>query len=370
MIGGRVLALTVVLAVWVAPAAAQSAARPPARSGGYQPGVEPQIEQRSAPWVEGSPSYEWQNPYYGGAGDYGPGDWRRGQPASPDDWPYGGEWRRQWDRAHAPVYSGAYGLYGGEYYVNGNGPAYFYGLLDRDSFTYEGPVERARYNAADYYFAEATRAFGFGEYRLALKWATHAEVEEPWQPQIHLLEMLSLLATSDYPAAAVQARALAAFQELPTWNQVYQYYGDVRPYTHQFRALEGYIRAHGKDPDARVVLGVLYMMGGYQNAAGREFLAAHRLMPSDREVTRLLIRDAPEIAARLQFYEARSAEQPEPNQPSLGYLPAGRGPHFENSSTEQPPPAPVPPRAQPPALESPPPPPPTPVPPRSESPPH
>ena len=75
-----------------------------------------------------SPYYESQSPYYQGHNDYAPGiDWRSGQPPAPDDAPYGGEWRRQWGGADPPVFSGAFGLYGGgETDESNNGPSYWH----------------------------------------------------------------------------------------------------------------------------------------------------------------------------------------------------------------------------------------------------
>jgi hypothetical protein len=299
------------------------------RSRGYQPGVEPQPEPTPGPtpWTVDSPYYEWQSPYYQGKNDYGPGlDWRSGQPSAEDDWEYGGEWRRRWDRAHAPVYSGAFGLFGGEYYVNGNGPTYYYGQLDR--YAYEGTDNQNPYNDADYYFAQATRSFSQGEYSVALKLAAHAEIEEPRDPQIHLLETLSMLALADYRGAAVKAHSLAAMSQLPSWNEIYQYYGDARPYTHQMRALEVFVRSHGADPDGRFLLGVLYMMGGYRDAAARELQVASRLAPFDRYAARLLVRAAPEMAPRLAYYAYRPTEPP----PNPARPPAPPQPGFDQRS--------------------------------------
>ena len=157
---------------------------------------------------------------------------------------------------------------------------------------------------------------------------------------------------------------------MPTWNEIYQYYGDARPYSHQIRALEMFVRSHGADPDTRFLLGVLYMMGGYQDAAARQLQVAHWLAPGDRETMRLLSMAAPELAVPRLAFENRPSqpvEQPYParrpppppsvGQPSLGYQlpgnawqpaaaheppaahePVERVPSFPRAENPQPPP--------------------------------
>ncbi len=125
-----------------------------------------------------------------------------------------------------------------------------------------------------------------------------------------------------------------AGDQLGCWNEIYQYYGDARPYTHQIRALEVFVRSHGADPDGRFLLGALYMMGGHRDAAARELQVASRLAPFDRYAARLLVRAAPEMAPRLAYYANRPTEpppyqaqppapQPRFDQRSLGYQPQG-----------------------------------------------
>ncbi len=112
LIVGKWFFVVALLAASNLPAVAQGpVVRPDYRSRGYQPRVEPQPEpaRQPSPWTVDSPNYEWQSPYYQGKNDYGPGvHWRSGQPSAEDDWEYRGQWRRRRDRAHAPVYSGAF----------------------------------------------------------------------------------------------------------------------------------------------------------------------------------------------------------------------------------------------------------------------
>ena len=53
------------------------------------------------------------------------------------------------------------------------------------------------------------------------------------------------------------------------WNTLYGFYGDVKPYTDQVRALEKYVAEHKSDPAARFVLGYQYLMMGHNEVAKR-----------------------------------------------------------------------------------------------------
>lgn len=229
-------------------------------------------------------------PYYGGP--YGP---RYG------NWQGYGYRNRYWDgRNWWRPYPG-WGPWG-----YGYGWPRYYGD-DSDDDAYSGPYEDSgvgdqeeedesvQYGEntpgrGENYLSQAIEAFQQGDYNTALRMAGHAEIDDPRNPEAHLIAALAMFATGDYRGAAVQSRILTSLGHNPTWEQIYQYYGNVRPYTRQIRALERYAKTHQSSAEARLLLGFLYLTGGYRDAAKRELQVAQRLLPRDRIAIVLLRR--------------------------------------------------------------------------------
>jgi tetratricopeptide (TPR) repeat protein len=140
----------------------------------------------------------------------------------------------------------------------------------------------------------------------------HAEVDEPRDPNIHLLATLAMFALADYRGAAIEVHGFGNARELPNWDAIYQLYGDLRPYTRQLRALEKYVKTHPSAPDARLLLGFLYLVGGYRDTALKELQVAQKLSPRDRFASQLLRKaggTVPEMGAEPE--QQGSAERPQ-----------------------------------------------------------
>ena len=126
-----------------------------------------------------------------------------------------------------------------------------------------------------------------------------------------------------------------------------QFYGDVRPYTHQLRGLDAFVGTHGSDANARFLLGTLYTIGGYRDEAAKELQAAARLSPNNRYATRMLARyaggDGGSGFARSKLPESAdlrgpaipgstSAQRGGAEQWNKGRQPEGRSPSSQNPS--------------------------------------
>jgi cytochrome c-type biogenesis protein CcmH/NrfG len=132
-------------------------------------------------------------------------------------------------------------------------------------------------------------AFREGSYASALRLAGHAAVDDPRDPNVHLLLSLSLFAQGNYQGAAAEAHAVAAMGAKVDWPSLIGFYnnkGDV--YTSQLRALETYV---GKNPSltaARFLLGFHYLADGFKAAAQTELLPVVNAIPQDRITADLL----------------------------------------------------------------------------------
>jgi len=134
-----------------------------------------------------------------------------------------------------------------------------------------------------------------------------------------------MFAGGEYRGAAMEAHTVALLGKTPAWSTVYDFYGDIEPYTKQLRALEKYVGDKPKQPEGHFLLGFLYMIGGHHDAAKGEFLAALKLTPRDR------VRPIAQVARRRgagrnakQLAEMpplpgvnRPAELPKPPEPHL-----------------------------------------------------
>ena len=236
----------------------------------------------------------WIDPWYGYG--YGYGGFYPGYDFAWWPWYYSyGGW---------PGYYSYYDYYpyGGDY----NGYAY-----ESDTVPYTGsetiaetPMTSATTDQeqSDFY-TEALAAFQQGDFSNAVRLAGHAAIDEPRNPDVHLLLSLGMFALGDYRGAAMEAHAVAALGQVPNWSKVYGIYGNVETYTNQLRALEKYVATHPKAPEGRFVLGFQYMIAGHPEAAKGEFLEALIMAPQDRLAGQLLTKVGgtipPYVAQRL-----------------------------------------------------------------------
>jgi hypothetical protein len=201
---------------------------------------------------------------------------------------------------------GYYSYY--DYYPYNNYTTYAY---DSDTVPYadsepiaESPMTNATIGEEQSeYYTEALAAFQQGDFSNAVRLAGHAAIDEPRNPDVHLLLSLGMFALGQYRGAAMEAHAVAAMGQIPDWAKVYAIYGNVETYTNQLRALEKYVSAHPKSPEGRFMLGFQYMIAGHPDAAKGELLQALNLTPQDRLAGQLLTKAGgtipPQIARRM-----------------------------------------------------------------------
>ena len=123
--------------------------------------------------------------------------------------------------------------------------------------------------------SQALEAFQQGDYRDAVRLATHAIVDDPKNQEAHLLLSLALFAVGQYRGAAMEAHAVAALGTTPDWPTVMSIYNNnVMSYTEQLRALEKFVRDNRSSPEGRFLLGFQYMIDGHQAVARDQLLAS------------------------------------------------------------------------------------------------
>ncbi|MCE5266342.1 MAG: hypothetical protein LLG00_00450 [Planctomycetaceae bacterium] len=153
------------------------------------------------------------------------------------------------------------------------------------------------------YMGEATAAFQNGDYGNAVRLASHASLDEPRNPNTHLIQSLGYLAMGQYRSAAAEAHAVASLGDVPNWPVVYQLYGSVEPFTAQLRSLEKFVRDNPMSADGRLLLVFQYLVTGHRDAANPQFLLALESTPRDRIAADLLTKAGgivpPEIASEL-----------------------------------------------------------------------
>jgi hypothetical protein len=164
------------------------------------------------------------------------------------------------------------------------------------------------------FYSQAIEAFQQGEYSAAARLAAHAALDEPRNPNVHLLLSLGLFAVGQYRGAAMEAHAVAALGAVPDWPKLLGLYdNNVESYTEHLRALEQYVRNNPTAPDGRFLLGFQYMMDGHRSVAQDQFLESLRLMPRDSLAAKLLTQEGgtipPDIARELEA----SRHQPPPS---------------------------------------------------------
>ncbi len=218
--------------------------------------------------------YGW--PYYG-YGDYG--------------WPYYGDYGSYGYGPGASYYYD-YGPSVSNYYDYGPGAGY-------DVATYS-PANPAVYvtpsdatsdqtaSTGEDYATQALDAFRSGDYRDALRWASHAAVEMPQDARAHELMSLCLFALKDYRGAAMEAHAALTLGPVIDWPTLYAFYGNVDTYTGQLRALGAFVTDNPKAPEGRFLLAYHFLMTGHKDAAKKELTEVLALAPGDKLAEELL----------------------------------------------------------------------------------
>jgi tetratricopeptide (TPR) repeat protein len=169
-------------------------------------------------------------------------------------------------------------------------PAYYvydysqpaYSVASQPNYTTSGTA------SGDQYLEQGVEAFRAGNYREAERLAGHAIVDNPRDAAAHQLISLAALGLGDYRAAAAEAHAVASLNGVPSWEQIYSFYGDVDRFTSQLRLLETFAREHPTDTPAQFLLGSLYLTTGYRADAKEHLLQVVNQMPKDRIAQQLL----------------------------------------------------------------------------------
>jgi tetratricopeptide (TPR) repeat protein len=164
------------------------------------------------------------------------------------------------------------------------------------------------------FYPQALSAFQQGDFRNATRLATHASIDDPKNPEVHLLMMMGLFAIGEYRGAAMEGHAVVALsKQLPDWNKIYSLYGKLEPYTEHLRALEKFVRDKPKAPEGRFLLGIQYLMANHKDAAKNELLQAVKLMPKDKQAVQLLKLSGGTVPADIATQQA-PPPPPDPNE--------------------------------------------------------
>jgi hypothetical protein len=226
-------------------------------------------------------------------------------------------------------WGGYYPWYSYDYY--GYYPYWSYGYYDDDSPSYgtvvasepedgtytsgyapvandqTAAVQTAAGGESDFY-AQAANAFQQGDYRAALRFAGHAAVDNPRDPSVHMLLMLSMFAVGEYRGAAMEAHAVEAMDGKVDWPSLYAFYGNVDTYSKHLRALEQYVTKNPNAADGRILLGFQYMAAGHQDAARGQFLLALEKMPQDRIAAQLLTAVGGKVPENIQKIQSQAPQ--------------------------------------------------------------
>jgi hypothetical protein len=247
------------------------------------------------------------------------GAWRHTQ--SWNNWGHGDAWRHGHDFDHdhfvgfpfwSPWWYGGYGLNWPYYYGYDYGAPYYgydYGSSDygvpyygaysagyspqtggvSDVAPSDPATEEQGVAAGDEEYApQAREAFRNGDYRGALRLASHAAVDAPRDPAVHELISLALFALKDYRGAAIEAHAALSIGPPIDWPTLYSYYDNVDTYTSQLRALEAFVRANPKAAEGHFLLACHYIMTGSKDAAKTELSEVITLAPKDKLAEQIL----------------------------------------------------------------------------------
>jgi hypothetical protein len=245
----------------------------------------------------------WNRGLYGGGWGYGRGGWWGGRyhpffglglwgwPWYGLGWGLGGWWPGYYGYGYQP-----WGDLYGSYYDVGAAPyAYDAGYDTGDSGIAgdEGvvpgttPIDTSPAEGTDFY-SQAVDAFHKGDYTNAARLSAHAAIDDPRNPNVHVLATLSLFAMGEYRGAAMEAHAVAAVNRIPDWPMVFGFYGNVAPFTDQMRKLEKFVGENPSAGEGRFLLGFLYLVEGHKDAAKEQLAQAVKLTPRDTLAAKLL----------------------------------------------------------------------------------
>ena len=176
------------------------------------------------------------------------------------------------------------------------------------------------------FYASAREAFLKGDYRDALRQASHAALESPQNPKVHELMSLALLGLSDYRGAATGGHAALVMGPVGDWPALLEYYGDAEKYTTQLRTLEKYI-ANNPTSAQPPIPPRLPVPAHRPSRRGRsEFSEALKLTPKDKL--------AEYVLKQLEAGQPRSRRRPPLRRQSL--RPRCRRPAANPSATSPP----------------------------------
>jgi hypothetical protein len=138
------------------------------------------------------------------------------------------------------------------------------------------------------YLADARKVFAAGDFREALRLASHASIEMPRDAQTHGLMSLCLFALKDYRGAAMEAHAAADLGPLPSRSALLGYYGKTSTYSDQYEALMNFARDNPKSPEGQFLMGYHDLILGRTDLAKQHLKQSLTLMPGDTVAERLL----------------------------------------------------------------------------------
>ncbi len=221
------------------------------------------------------------------------------------------------------TYGYGYPYYGDNYYDYSYDVAP-YTVYSPESVETQSPIEAetpapANGEANDFQ-SQALEAFRQGDYRNAVRLATHAIVDNPKDQQAHLLSSLGLFAVGQYRGAAMEAHAAAALGPMPDWQTLIGIYNNnVDAYTKQLRALEKFVRNNKTKPEGRFLLGFQYIIDGHRGVARDQLLQALQMTPRDNVAAQLLTKAGGTIPAKIanELEQARHQAPPSALGPNM-----------------------------------------------------
>ena len=258
-----------------------------------------------------------------GVWDRGGDFWRHGRDF--DDWGFGlgglgyglGWWPGYYGYYDWGPYSDIYGDYGYDVApYTAYSPNYVDNYVDTgapiETMTPSEPTTPIEANAEEgNFYSQALAAFQEGDYGNATRLAEHAAIDNPKNPDVHLLISLGLFAVGQYRGAAMEAHAVAALGTVPDWPKLAGIYdNNIEPYTQQLRALEKFVRNNPTAPEGRFLLGFQYMMDGHHSVAQDQFLQALKLTPQDHLVAKLVTKEGGTIPADIAKQLEAARHQP------------------------------------------------------------
>jgi hypothetical protein len=224
--------------------------------------------------------------WWGGWGGWGLGLW------SP--WWYGGGYYPYYGYDYYPYYAysdygtydpGAYGYTGADNSVNNYAVTPTVAVEDPNATAQNiGPENTTSTETAEgsQFADEAATQFEQGNYREALRLASHAAIDMPRSAKIHELISLSLFAQGQFRAAAMEAHAAIALGPPSDWATLFRYYGNVATYEKQLDALAKYVRENPSAVDGRFLLAYHNLMMGHTQEGKEQLAQVVGMAPQDK----------------------------------------------------------------------------------------